>query len=183
MPRLWSIRKNLSKLRALAWRQVNSEFVGVKNPVQHLQSVLHPKILCASKKGEKSKRIRREGFYGTSQLALVLKETCLDQNTIIDLKPHKEKDRRRPRVYQARFRSLTGSASSPGQGQWYHRHRRRLVCVHDLAGSTSSSNQHRRHRRLRRSPADVSNLVGSSPSPYQRQATGDNTVAGHVFAI
>ena len=84
-------------------------------------------------------------------------------------KTAQRKGLRRHHRYQARVRSLTGSAPSPGQSQGYWRQRWRLVCVHDLAGSLSSPNQHRWHRRQRRSLTHVRSLAGSVSSPYQRQ--------------
>ena len=43
------------------------------------------------REAEPSQVIRRKGLYDTSQSTLVLKEAFLDQNTIVNVKPHKER--------------------------------------------------------------------------------------------
>ena len=124
MPRMWPISKNLPKLKALAGRQGNSEFVGVKNPAWYLQTCTPPQALCASNRegpvdrgGRASENDATRGTLWPVATWARLKRNAPRPKSHRQRKTAQGKGRRRHRRYQARVRSLKVSASSPGQGQ------------------------------------------------------------------
>ena len=91
---------------------------------------------------EPPKIIRREGLYGTSQPALVLKEIHLDQNTIVNVKPQKEKAASVTTVTRhAFFVVLWYRHRFPVKASGAGGYAGTRVC--NLEGSTSYPNQHR----------------------------------------